>query len=306
MNALIDQFLDYVSLERGLSKNTRDAYSADLEHFWKHLSLNRIKSFNHVSRKQMLDYLISEKERGLSVNSISRRLVAIKVFFSYLQREGMLARNVTEAMDSPKLWKVLPGILSIKEVDRMLEAPAGNDRFSMRDKAMLELLYATGLRVSEIAELKTGDIHFDSGYIRCMGKGNKERVVPFGKKAGTYLDRYLKGARPDFLNVSRGGKKSTKTDTQNHHVFLTYRGLKFSRKGIWKLVKNYSKRAGITKRVSPHTLRHSFASHLLANGAPLRVIQEMLGHADIGTTQIYTHVDQGRLRSVHAQFHPRA
>ncbi len=307
MNALIDQFLDYVSLERGLSKNTRDAYSADLEHFWKYLSLNRIKSFNHVSRKQMLDYLISEKERGLSVNSISRRLVAIKVFFSYLQREGMLARNVTEAMDSPKLWKVLPGILSIKEVDRMLEAPAGSDRISIRDKAMLELLYATGLRVSEIAELKTGDIHFDSGYIRCMGKGNKERVVPFGKKASVYLDRYLKEARSEFLTGSRGRKKvSGKTGVQDYRVFLTYRGLKFSRKGIWKLIKNYSKRAGITKRVSPHTLRHSFASHLLANGAPLRVIQEMLGHADIGTTQIYTHVDQGRLRSVHAQFHPRA
>lgn len=295
MNVLIDQFLDYISLERGLSDNTRTAYSADLQSFSRFLITDNIRSFNAVGRKHVLDYLIAEKERGLSVNSISRRLVAIKIFFSYLQREGMLARNVTEPMDSPRLWKVLPGTLSLKEVERLLEAPVGNDRFSLRDKALLELLYATGLRVSEAAELKLDDIHFDSGYLRCLGKGNKVRVVPFGGKAKEHLQRYIAEARTMFGQ-----------DTSNRHLFLTYRGKKFTRKGIWKLIKNYAKRAGIKKPVSPHTMRHSFASHLLANGAPLRVIQEMLGHADIVTTQVYTHVDQARLRSVHAQFHPRA
>ncbi len=305
MNALIDQFLDYVLLERGLSENTRKAYYADLESFSSFLSSNRIKSFNSVERKHILNYLMAEKERGLAVNSISRHLVAIKVFFSYLQREGMLARNAAESMDSPKLWKILPGVLSVKEVERMLNVPIGDDRISMRDKALLELLYATGMRVSELTELKITNIHLDSGYIRCRGKGNKERVIPFGEKARLHLVRYLEETRKDFV-IGDEDKQAVKSESGEQYVFLTYRGKKFSRKGIWKLIKNYSRRAGITKTVSPHTLRHSFASHLLANGAPLRVIQEMLGHADIGTTQIYTHVDQGRLRSVHAQYHPRA
>jgi integrase/recombinase XerD len=295
MNALIDRFLDHVSLERGLSKNTRSAYQSDLQSFLHFLETHAIRSFNDVARKHVLDYLVAEKERGLSVNSISRRLVALRVFFNFLKQEDLLDRNVIEVMDSPKLWKVLPSVLSMKEVDRFLDAPAGNDRVSLRDKAMLELLYATGLRVSEIAGLSLDDIHFDSGYLRCMGKGSKVRVVPFGKRAKLCLERYIEEARPAFA----------KPDSERQ-VFLTYRGKKFSRKGIWKLIKAYAKRAGIQKRVSPHTLRHSFASHLLANGAPLRVIQEMLGHSDIATTQIYTHVDQGRLRAVHAQFHPRA
>lgn len=295
MQALIDQFMDYVSLERGLSDNTRKAYRADLLALAGFLESHRVASFNAVERKHILDFLMAEKSRGLSVNSISRRLVAVKVFFGWLQQEGMLDRNVTSAMDSPKLWKVLPSVLSTREVERLLESPSGDDRVSLRDKALLELFYATGMRVSEVAELPLDGVHFDSGYIRCVGKGNKTRIVPFGEKARTCLQRYLADARPQFLKENDG-----------HFLFLTYRGRKFTRKGIWKLIKYYAKRAGVEKDVSPHTLRHSFASHLLANGAPLRVIQEMLGHADIATTQIYTHVDQGRLRAVHAQFHPRA
>lgn len=317
MNSLVDQFLDYVSLERGLSDNTRKAYSADLQSFCAFLKKRKIRSFNSVQRKLILDYLMSEKERGLSVNSISRRLVAIKIFFAYLQKEGLLARNVTEPMDSPRLWKILPGILSFREVEKLLKAPAGEDRISLRDKALLELLYATGLRVSEAAGLKIDDIHFDSSYLRCVGKGGKARVVPFGSKAKEHLETYLARSRPKFVRKESpgykrksagrsGGKNRDASEFGGRNVFLTYRGLGFTRKGIWKLVKNYAKRAGIQKRVSPHTLRHSFASHLLANGAPLRVIQEMLGHADIATTQVYTHVDQGRLKSVHEQFHPRS
>jgi integrase/recombinase XerD len=295
MQALIDQFMDYVSLERGLSDNTRKAYLSDLLSFAGFLESHGVSSFNGVKRKNILDFLMAEKERGLSMNSISRRLVAVKVFFGWLQQEGMLDRNVTSSMDSPKLWKVLPTVLSLREVERMLEAPIGDDRVSLRDKALLELFYATGMRVSEIANLQMDDVHFDSGYIRCTGKGSKTRIVPFGEKSRTFLQRYLDESRPQFIKG--------KTDNS---LFLTYRGSKFTRKGIWKLVRYYAKRAGIEKEVSPHTLRHSFASHLLANNAPLRVIQEMLGHADIATTQIYTHVDQGRLRAIHAKFHPRA
>ena len=295
MNALVEQFLDHVSLERGLSGNTREAYGRDLNSFTLFLDKLGIKSMSAVRRRTVLEYLMAEKDRGLRVNSISRRLVAIKVFFRYLQQEGMLDRNVTDVMDSPRLWKVLPGVLSMKEVERILQAPAGDDRLAVRDKALLELFYATGLRVSEMAELKIDDIHLDSGYLRCVGKGNKVRIVPFGGIAAECLERYMRSGRQLFAREFAG-----------RHVFLTYRGKPFSRKGIWKLIKGYAAKAGIRKPVSPHTMRHSFASHLLANGASLRVIQEMLGHADIATTQVYTHVDEGRLRAVHAQYHPRA
>ena len=282
-------------LERGLSENTRQAYLADLLSFAQFLGARGIRGFSGVQRRDILDYLTAEKDRGLSMNSISRRLVTIKVLFGYLQQEGLLDRNVAQAMDSPKLWKVLPGTLSMREVDKLLAAPAGEGRIALRDMALLELMYASGLRVSEAAALKLDDMHMEEGYLRCFGKGSKVRIVPFGEKARERVRIYLAQGRPAFVK-----------DPAERHLFLTYRGRKFTRKGIWKLVQAYARKAGISRTVYPHTLRHSFASHLLANGAPLRVIQEMLGHADIATTQIYTHVDQGRLRAVHAQFHPRA
>jgi integrase/recombinase XerD len=295
VNALVDKFLDCIILERGLSENTRKAYRDDLLSFIAHLGKRRISSLNAVDRGQILDYLTAEKERGLAVNSLSRRLVAIKVFFRFLQQEGLLDRNVTEVMDSPKLWKILPSVLSVKEVERLLAAPLADARAGPRDTALLELMYATGLRVSEVAGLKLEDVHFDQGYVRCLGKGRKVRLVPFGDSARASLQDYIAAGRGRYLK-----------DPAERHVFLTYRGGPFSRKGIWKLIRRYALIVGINKDVHPHTLRHSFASHLLANGAPLRVIQEMLGHADIATTQVYTHVDQGRLRAVHARFHPRA
>lgn len=295
MLALVDQFLDCISLERGLSENTRLAYGADLRGFAAHLKQRGLGSVNRVTRNHILDYLMAERDRGLSINSVSRRLVAIKVFFAYLQQEGILDRNVTEVMESPRLWRVLPGVLTLREVERLLQAPTDKTPRGIRDRALLEVFYACGLRVSELAGLQLDGLHFDAGYLRCRGKGNKVRVVPLGGQARQALRHYLDEARPTLL-------KTTPDDS----VFLTYRGRGFSRKGIWVLIKNYARLAGISKPVSPHTLRHSFASHLLANGAPLRVIQEMLGHVDIATTQIYTHVDQGRLRAVHARFHPRA
>ncbi len=295
MNTLIEMFLDYITLERGLSDRTREAYGADLEHMAAFLAGSGITSPNAVTREKVVDYLLAERERGLSVNSISRRLVAIKVFFAYLQREGLLAGNVTSVMDSPRLWKVLPGLLSEREVDRLLAAPQGDSLLARRDRAVLELFYATGMRVSELCELNLDDVHFDESYIRCFGKGGKMRVVPFGAAARARLETYLLNARP---RLEKAGPSRA--------VFLTVRGRPFSRKRLWQLVKTYARRACIDKPVSPHTLRHSFASHLLANGAPLRVIQEMLGHADIATTQVYTHVDPQRLKAVHHQFHPRA
>jgi integrase/recombinase XerD len=294
VNALIEMFLEYVALERGLSERTRLAYAADLASFQAALTLRGITTVNDVTREHIVDYLLAERERGLAVNSISRRLVAIKVFFAFLQREGLVARNVTAVMESPRLWKVLPGLLRPREVERLLQAAEGEDRFALRNRAVLELFYATGMRVQEMCDLQLDDVHMDEHYIRCTGKGNKTRVVPFGRISQEYLERYLLKARPLF--EVHGPARA---------VFLTARGAPFSRKRLWQIVKECARKAGIEKNVYPHTLRHSFASHLLANGAPLRVIQEMLGHADIATTQVYTHVDQQRLRAVHHQFHPR-
>ncbi|HMP74962.1 MAG TPA: site-specific tyrosine recombinase XerD [Kiritimatiellia bacterium] len=295
MQVLLDQFLDYVSLERGLSPNTRQAYAADLGRFLAYLQRAGVSALNKLSRKHVLDYLLFEKERGLNASSLSRRLVAIRVFLRYLQQEGLLAANVTETMDSPKLWKLLPATLSPAEVERLLETPKIDKPRGLRDRALLETLYGAGLRVSELAGLRVEDLQFDAGYLRCLGKGRKERVVPLGGAAATYLRRYLEEVRPHW---DRSGHAA--------EVFLTQRGTKLSRKTVWQLIRRCARDAGITKHVSPHTLRHSFASHLLANQAPLRVIQEMLGHADIATTQIYTHIDGPRLQQVHRQFHPRA
>jgi integrase/recombinase XerD len=295
MIAFTDQFLDHVSYELGLSPKTREAYGNDLASLSEYAEKAGVNTPREVTRPLLLSYLEHERDRGLSMNSIARRLVAIKVFFRYLVREGLLERDVTAVMESPRLWKILPGTLSVKEVDALLAVVVGKDKYAVRDRAMLELLYATGLRVTELAELKVEDLQLDSGYLRTVGKGNKARVIPFGAQAKAHVEAYLRDVRP----VLAGEKVS-------RHVFLTVRGDKFSRKSIWKLIREHARRAGITKKVSPHTLRHSFATHLLANDAPLRMIQEMLGHADIATTQIYTHVDPNRLKAVHHQFHPRA
>lgn len=295
MIALVDQFLDFVSFECGLSPMTRAAYGDDLSSFSRYAQAHGVQSPREVTRKLLLDFLESERDRGQAVSSIARRLVAIKVFFRYLVQENLLQKNITAVMESPRLWKVLPGTLSYREVEALLGIVKGDKVAQVRDRAMLELMYASGLRVSEMVELRMEDLHFDSGYIRCTGKGNKTRVVPVGTQARQAVERYLSEARPRLAG-----------DRISPHVFLTFRGGKFSRKTVWKMIRTHARHAGITKKVSPHTLRHSFATHLLANGAPLRMIQEMLGHADIATTQIYTHVDQDRLKSVHHQFHPRA
>lgn len=295
VRALLDSFLDYVSLERGLSKNTRAAYADDIVRFIDFLSKLGVTSVNDVTRKHILDHLMAEKARGLSANSLSRHLVSLKVFFRWLAQEGMLGVNVAETMDSPKVWKMLPGVLTPKEIDRLFEVPDVKTPLGLRNRAILELFYASGLRVSEMAGLQLTDLHFDEHFLRCIGKGRKERVVPVARTAIKWVKRYLDEVRPQ---LSPGVQEQT--------VFLSLRKQPMSRKTIWDMIKKCARDAGITKTVYPHSLRHSFASHLLANGAELRIIQEMLGHADIATTQIYTHVDPDRLKGVHRQFHPRA
>lgn len=295
MNAFLQSFLDYISLERGLSINTRKAYADDISQFLNFLEQKRVTSLNMVSRKQILDHLMTMKSRGMSTNSISRHLVSIKVFFRYLQQEGLLDKNITDTMDSPKLWKILPDTLSEKEVSLLLKAPDMRTKLGIRDRAILELFYASGLRVSELAGLQLSGLHIDEGYIRVIGKGRKERVIPVAKESSDLLELYLEDVRPLLCDTPH---------LQN--VFVSKQETQLTRQRLWQIIKKYTKEAGIMKNVTPHTLRHSFASHLLQNGAPLRVIQEMLGHADIATTQIYTHVNPERLKSIHQQFHPRA
>ena len=294
MNSFLESFLDYISLERGLSINTRKAYADDLSQFLGYLDQKGVTSVNLVSRKLVLDHLMAMKAKGMSTNSISRHLVSIKVFFRYLQQEGLLDKNITDTMDSPKLWKILPDTLSEKEVGLLLAAPNLRKPLGVRDRAILEMFYASGLRVSELAGLKLSDLHIDDGYIRVIGKGRKERVIPVAKNSADILVRYLEEVRPLLCNTP-----------QLQNVFVSKRETSLCRQRLWQIIKKYTKDAGIMKNVTPHTLRHSFASHLLQNGAPLRVIQEMLGHADIATTQIYTHVNPERLKSIHQQFHPR-
>lgn len=295
MNTFLESFLDHISLERGLSINTRKAYADDIGQFLAWLDQKGVTSLNQVSRKQILDHLMNMKARGMSTNSISRHLVSIKVFFRFLQQEGMLDKNVTDTMDSPRLWKILPDTLSEKEVERLLDAPDLRKPLGIRDRAILEILYASGLRVSELSNLQLSDLHIDDGYIRVIGKGRKERVIPVARESAELLLLYLEEVRPVLCD-----------NPKLQNVFVSKRETALCRQRLWQIIKKYTKDAGIIKNVTPHTLRHSFASHLLENGAPLRVIQEMLGHADIATTQIYTHVNPERLKSIHQKFHPRS
>ena len=294
MNEKITIFLDYISFELGLSMNTLEAYEQDLVSFVNFLSTKSIKSLNDVSRDDVLDYLLSEREREMKDTTISRRLVAIRLFFSYLAKNNIISNDITDIMDFPKIARVLPDFLTLDEVERLINAVSGDDILSLRDKAILELIYSTGLRVSELVNLKLENILSEECCVRCIGKGSKERVVPYGEKARAILQNYMDNARLKLLK-----------DSSKSYVFLTRTGQPLSRQRIWQLIKHYALQADIRKNISPHTLRHSFASHLLSQGGDLRVIQEMLGHADISTTQIYTHVDTNKFKNAHAAFHIR-
>jgi integrase/recombinase XerD len=295
MNAEVVQFLNHLAYARGLAANTRAAYGADLAAFFRFLGRQGLVSAHGAERHHIVEFLDAERQRGVTAATLARRLVTLKVFFGWLQAEGVLDRNAAEALSAPKTWRILPDTLTPAAVEQLLAAATGEGRFACRDRALLELLYACGLRVSEAADLRIEDLHLDEGFIRCTGKGDRQRVVPLGSAAAAAIRRYLAEARPALAG-----------DRNDEHLFLSRFGRRLSRQMIWRLVGHYGRAAMIRGPVHPHVLRHCFASHLLANGAQLRAIQEMLGHADIATTQIYTHVDSGRLLGVHRRYHPRA
>ena len=296
MEHLLDPFVAYTALERGLADNTIRAYLHDLRAFVDFLDRQHRERMDRVTRGDVLAFLEESHARGLVAASLARRLVAVKVFFRYLLQEHTIPHDVTDGMEGPRLWRLLPGYLSIDEVGRLLQAYRGDkDALTVRNRTIIETFYATGLRVSELAGLTLDAVNFDLGVVRVIGKGNKERIVPVGRPAQKALKAYLEGVRPQ-LDKTR----------EAYHLFLSKSGRQLTREMVWKIVRDGARLADIDKDVYPHMLRHSFASHLLAGGADLRVIQEMLGHADISTTQIYTHVDQNRLLDIHRRFHPRA
>ena len=294
MDKLLEEFLNYITVEKGLSANTVSAYRADLEHFIKYFTDNGAKDISAIKRQEISDYLFNLKEGGLSSNSISRALVAIKMFYRFLVQEHFIKDDTPGVLEAPKLVRYLPNVLKIAEVDKLLSVPNLKDWMGIRDKAALELMYATGMRVSEMVELTVEGVNLDIGFIKCRGKGDKERIVPIGRKAREAVSRYIEKVRPQLL------KKR-----QDNHLFLSRLSKKISRQSFWKMIKSCTKKARIKKEITPHTLRHSFATHLLERGADLRVVQEMLGHSDITTTQLYTHINKERLKSIHKQFHPR-
>lgn len=296
MKTLVDEFLNYLSVERGLSKNTISAYGSDLGRFTAHLAAHGIDDPDHVKRQDIMDYMLKLKDNRISSNSISRALVAIKMFYKFLVRERLAKDDVAGVLESPKLIRPLPDVMNIQEIDKLLAVPDVRQWKGIRDRAALELMYATGMRVSELVELTMDGLNLEVGFIKCRGKGDKERIVPIGKLAKEAIERYIDKVRP----------KLQKKGAANQHLFLSRLGRKVSRVSFWNMVKTNVRLARIKKDVTPHTLRHSFATHLLERGADLRVVQEMLGHADISTTQIYTHINKERLKLIHKQFHPRA
>jgi len=290
----VKDFLDYLAIEAGLSNNTVLAYGRDLKSFLKYCKSNKISELGQINRALIQNYLRILSQNQNSESSIKRCLVAIRMLLRFARLMGLVQDDMTSVLESPKVWQKLPITCNKQQVINLLNSPDFSELFYLRDKAMLELLYATGIRASELASLRQSDLNLDIGYLRCVGKGGRERVIPVGKAAIAATVDYLSNLRPklarpissDFLLLSRTGRPMSRIE-------------------IWRLVKKYAIRAGMPRNLTVHTLRHCFATHLLAGGADLRSVQEMLGHVDIATTQIYTHVDQDRLRRIHKKFHPR-
>jgi len=294
MNQYLDHFLNYLTVERGLSANTLDAYGRDLARYLDFIEKAGVARPDEIAPSLVLRFLGQLKEAGLSARSRARALVSLRMFHKFLLAEKLATVNPTARVEAPRSMQALPHTLSPTEVERLLAAPAGEDVFACRDRAMLELLYATGLRVSELVGLKLEDLQLEVGYLFAFGKGSKRRIVPLGETAIFEVRCYLADSRPFLAR-----------DPASLHLFLNRAGRGLTRQGFWKIIKRRAREAGISKNITPHTLRHSFATHLLENGADLRAVQTMLGHADISTTQIYTHVTRERLRRIHEQFHPR-
>ncbi|WP_066637499.1 site-specific tyrosine recombinase XerD [Desulfolucanica intricata] len=295
MQTILDNYIYYLTIEKGLAENTLVSYKMDLQKFLSFCQQKQVRSWGSAQKNIILAYLMQLKQKGLSPATISRRLAALKSFYRFLIHEQILEVNPIENIESPKISQRLPKVLTPAEVETLLAQPRSSTPAGVRDKAMLELLYATGIRVSELVDLNIEDINTKNEFIRCFGKGSKERIVPLGSVAAQLVEEYL----------LRGRVKLVKTQ-QTMALFLNHHGRRLTRQGFWKIIKKYARQGNIEKPITPHTLRHSFATHLLENGADLRSVQEMLGHADISTTQIYTHLTNARLRDVYSKSHPRA
>ena len=295
MEVAICSFLSYLRVEKALSQNTIDAYRRDLEKFSAFATERGLEKAPQVKRADVVDFLASLYLRKLDARSVARHLVSLRQFFRFLLSEELIPEDPVVTVESPKFRKSLPQFLSVEEVDRLLAQPDVSSALGLRDKAMIELLYSAGLRVSELCNLAVDDLHVDAGSLRCIGKGNKERLVPVGKRALAVLQLYIKKARPEIL-----GEHTSK------YLFIIRKGNKLDRIAFWKNLALYGRKAGLRKALTPHMLRHSFATHLLDRGADLRSVQMMLGHSDISTTQIYTHVVEERLKQVYKAHHPRA
>ncbi len=290
---LLRVFLDYLSVEKGLAKNTLLSYSRDINKFFLFLRKEKI-SWPEVREEDLIRFIHQQSRAGLAPRSLARMISSLKSFYRFLLLDDIIKKNPAANLSSPRIWLKLPHFLTVEEVESLLKQPDETKIRGVRDRAMLELLYATGLRVSELVSLKLKDLNMADGFLLCRGKGGKERVVPIGESARQAIQEYLAEVRPKML------KKASDS------VFLTSHGRAFTRQGFWKLLKTYAKKSGLDLRISPHILRHTFATHLLERGADLRSVQLMLGHTQITTTQIYTHVSRERLRKVYDKYHPRA
>lgn len=298
MQGTINAFINYVRVEKGLAQNTILAYGRDLAKFAAFM-VKRGQPMGSIGREDIMDFLASLYRQKLDSRSVARHLVTVRNFFRFALREGEVREDPTLNLESPKVRKTLPSYLRPEEVDRLLALPDLSAPLGIRDKAILEVLYSTGLRVSELVGLRVGDLEMRMGCVRCVGKGNKERLVPVGRKALAAVEQYLRDARPELLRRRQAAPAQP-------YLFVNRLGEKLSRVGIWKILAGYGRRVGSRVKLTPHKLRHSFATHLLERGADLRSVQMMLGHADISTTQIYTHVIEGRLKQIYKAHHPRA
>lgn len=297
MKDQLKDFIHFLVVEKGLAKNTVVSYERDLTSYLTYIEqVEQISSLNDINRVHIMHFLHFLKTQGKSAKTLARHVASIRSFHQFLLREKVTGQDPTVHIETPHAERNLPKVLSIQEVEALLAAPNGNKPLDIRDRAMLELLYATGIRVSELISLNLDDLHLTMGFIKCIGKGSKERIIPIGTTATNVIQLYIQESRPKLVS------KKQMSDA----LFLNHHGNRLSRQGFWKILKGLAKKANIEKDITPHTLRHSFATHLIENGADLRAVQEMLGHADISTTQIYTHVSKTRLKDVYAKFHPRA
>jgi integrase/recombinase XerD len=286
-------FLEYLTVEKGLARNTVTSYARDVRKFTDVLRTGKI-AFNRVSEDTLVGFIHRESQSGLSARSLARLISALRSFFKFLVLSGFIKKDPSSELTTPSTWLALPKFLTVEEVEALLKAPDDKKAHGVRDRAMLEVLYGSGLRVSELAGLKRAEVNLEDGFLVCRGKGGKERIVPLGRSACGAVKRYLAEVRPLVDGENR------------EELFLSRRGRPFTRQGLWKLLRQHAAKAGLAARISPHVLRHSFATHLLERGADLRSVQLMLGHSQITTTQIYTHVSRERLRRVYDKFHPRA